>query len=198
MLLKTHLRWGVPFAAALCAVLVAAWREPKPGQVLQAQLFKQVGEQGSVELLRGDVLAPGDELYMTVEARRALHVYVVSEDAAGVRLIIYPCQNWGRSPQLGADQPHRLPGREGFWPVRSVTLRERLLVIAGVHPIALLDAAFLAAENPEPCLASVSDEANRWIDGLVNPSGGPLWNFWYQKPETWISTFDLKGVESHG
>lgn len=202
MLLKTLLRWGVPCAAALCAVLLAAWPEPKPDQVLRAQLFKRSGEYRSVELLQGDALVPGDELYMTVTARRALHVYVVSEDAAGERLIIYPCRTWGRSPRLRDGQPYRLPGSEGFWPVRSVTPRERLLVIANSHAIDLLDAAFMAAESPEPCAAPVSGEASRWIDGLVAPQGGfsfgSLWKAWARKPETWISTLELKGIASHG
>lgn len=202
MLLKSRLWWGAPCAAALCAVLAAAWPGPKPEQVLRARLFKRSGEHGAVALLQGGTLAPGDELYMTVEARRALHVYVVSEDAAGERLLIYPCRIWGRSPRLAADQSHRLPGREGFWPVRSVTPRERLLVIASSQPIDPLDALFVAEESPVPCAAPVRGEAGRWIEGLMNPPGGlafgSLLKAWHRGPETWISTLDLKGSASHG
>lgn len=202
LLLKTRLWWGVPVVAALIAALVTVWREPESGQVLQVQLFKQVGEHGAVELLAGDSLVPGDELYMTVKPRHALHLYVVSEDAIGERLLIYPCRIWGRSPRLAAHRPYRLPGREWFWPVRSVTLRERLLVIASTRSIDLLDAAFTAAESPEPCAGPVSREASRWIDGLEDPpasfSLGALWKPGDRNPETWISILDLKGAADHG
>lgn len=202
MLLKARFWWGGAVAAALSAVLLAAWRGPEPGEVLQVQFFKQVGEHEAVELLSGDSLVSGDDLYMTVTARDALHLYVVSEDTVGERLIIYPCRTWGQSPRLAANQLFRLPGRELFWPVRSVTPRERLLVIASTRPIDLLNAAFTAAESPEPCAVPVSREASRWIDGLEKPPAGfsldPLWQPGDRNPETWISTLDLKGAADHG
>jgi hypothetical protein len=200
MLLRSRLQWGFPCAAALCAALIA-WAEWPPGQVLEAKLFKRVGERGSVELVTGDTLAPGNELYMTLKTRRALHVYVLSEDAAGERWVIFPCRNWGRSPRLAADLQHRLPGDDGFWPVRSVTPREHLVVIASARSIDLLDAVFMTGENPEPCAAPVGLEASRLIDDLVEPSGSPfksLWKVRDREPEAWTSTFDLKGAGSHG
>ena len=201
MVLKPSLRWGFPCAAALGAVLAIGWIDPRPEPVLRAQLFKQTGKQASIELAPGDRLASGDELYMILEVKPALHVYVVSEDAAGERLVIYPCRTWGRSPRLAAAQPHRLPEQEGFWQVRSVTPRERLLVIASPRPVDFLDEVFMAAENPKPCVAVVGVEASRWIDDLLTPSKGffePLRKVWDRKPETWTLTFDLKGTGSHG
>lgn len=176
--------------AVLCVVLSCAGCSSEIDQVLQTQLFK--GSRPPVELASGDALAPGDELYMTVSPRRNLYLYVVSENAAGERLVIYPCRNWSPSRPLGEGRLYRLPpplfGRETFWPVGSLTSRERLRVIAGSRSIDFLESAVEAAESSPPCASPVPAEASRRIDRLIEAGGR----------EVWISTYELKGEASLG
>ena len=191
MLLRSR---GVP-ALVRTAVLFAALSgarcfDSAPDASLQTSLFKQA--QPPRELASGDTLAPGDELYLTVMAHRARYLYVVSEDAAGERLLLYPCRTWGPSRPLGAGRRYRLPppvlGRPAFWPVGSVTSRERLRVVASVRPLDPLERAVRSAADAPPCAIPVLAEANRWLDGLIRRHG----------EDVSISTYELAGRASHG
>ena len=199
MLLKNNSRWVLLCAVAVCIIfLPLMWARSRPEEVLKAQLFKQTREEQSIELRSGDAVAPGDELYMTVEVSRALHVYVISEDANRDRMVIYPCRAWGRSPRLKANERHRLPGSEGFWSVPVVTPRERLLVIASAYPVDLLDSAFVALEFPKPCAAPIGAEAGRWIDSVADSESDSFrlpWKILGRGAELWSSTIELNGVE---
>lgn len=190
MFMKSPPRQGSSRTAALCIVLFCAACGSKPERVLQTRLFENA--HPPVELASGDALVPGDELYLTVTPHRDLYLYVVSENTAGERLVIYPCRNWGRSRPFGEGRLYRLPppllGRETFWPVGSVTSRERLRVIAGLHSLDLLESTVEGAESPQPCASPVTAEASRWMDELIR--GGSR--------EVWISTYELKGAGSHG
>lgn len=176
--------------AALYAALACAACGPAPEGVLQTQLFKNA--RPPVELASGDALIPGDELYLTISPLRDLYLYVVSENAAGERLVIYPCRNWGPSRPLGRGRLYRLPpplfGRETFWPVGSLTSRERLRVIAGSRSIDFLESAVEAAESAPPCASPVPAEASRRLDELIRDG----------HREMWISTYALKGEAIHG
>jgi Domain of unknown function (DUF4384) len=188
------LRRPVPvlaLAATLCSGLIGASCADSTAELpLQVQLFKRGGSP--VALVSGDDLSPGDELYLKVTAHRALYLYVISEDAAGERRLIFPCRTWSRSRALGAGRLYRLPppllGRETFWPVGSVTSRERLRVIASVRALELLESTVAAAENDPPCAAPITDETSRRIDGLLRR----------REQEVSISTYELRGTGSHG
>ena len=175
----------------LCSGLIGtSCVDSPPEPPLQVQLFKRGGSP--VALASGDDLTPGDELYLKVMAHRALYLYVISEDAAGERRVIFPCRTWSRSRALGAGRLYRLPppllGRETFWPVGSVTSRERLRVIASVRSLDLLESTVTAAENDPPCAAPVTDATSREIDELLRR----------RNQEVSISTYELRGTASHG
>lgn len=177
-------------AALLCLSLAWACVPPEPEPTLQTRLFKD--GRPPVELTQGATIHAGDELYMTVTPQRNLYLYVINEDAAGVRTAIYPCRNWGRSRPLAAGRPHRLPpplfGRQTFWPIQSMTSLERLLVLASTRSLDLLEPAVVASESPEPCASPVTAEANRSIEQLIEG----------QNREVWISTYELEGTTSPG
>jgi Domain of unknown function (DUF4384) len=174
--------------AALYVGLVLTGCRPESDQTLQTRVFRNA--RPPVELAPGDTIAAGDELYMMLSIQRPYYIYVVSEDAASVRRIIFPCSTWRGNRRLEAGQ-HRLPppvlGSETFWSVTSVTPREHLLVVASARPIPLLDST-VVAESTQPCAAPVTIEASHWIDGLV---GGP-------HRDVWVSSLDLKGIADHG
>jgi hypothetical protein len=181
---RSSLRWALPRTAVLCILLACAGCQTQP-ETLQTRLFKR--GQPPVELFPGATLTTGDELYLTVKTQRPLHVYVVSEDAAGDRRLIYPCSNWKRSQRLGAGL-HRLPPRllerETFWQTGSLTARERLLVIASVRPVDLLDPTRVATASLQPCAAAIAAEASRWLD---------TWTA-RRNRDVWISAYELQGA----
>lgn len=176
-------------AAALCGLLACTGCSDVPDQVLPMQLFKDA--RPPVELAQGATVAEGDDLFMIVEPQKTVYVYVISEDVARARTVIYPCRNWGRSRPLPAGRPYRLPsglfGQGTSWEVQP-TSRERLLVLASAHPLDLLEPAVLASGNAQPCAVPVAAEVSRWIDGLIGGSGSGVW----------LSSFEMKGTAGHG
>ena len=205
-------------ATGTAALLLAGWTSAgcdagaPPGPLLEAQLWKRAAP--SIALASGDHLAAGDELFLTVLARRTVHLYVVSEDASGRRQLLYPCRRDGITPPLAAGRPHRLPrpllGRETFWPVREVTPHERLLVLATRRPAAALEDALHAPEGAPPCALALAGEAWRWLDGLSvaavpvrrQARTGEVAGSWV-KPgvageEVWTLAVDLAGAPDHG
>ncbi|HVT60391.1 MAG TPA: DUF4384 domain-containing protein [Thermoanaerobaculia bacterium] len=204
------------FAAGLLAALAAGWLcagcAPGPGSApqLEARLWKRA--RPPVELVAGDLVAAGDELYLTVIPRRTLYVYLLNRDARGERQILYPCRGWGRSRPLAGRLRHRLPppllGRETFWPVRAATADEHLLVLACARPAATLDEAVQAAAGTPPCAAPLGSDAGRWLEGLslvdLSASGGPRGphaSSWRAQPsgeEGWLLDFNLVGAADHG
>lgn len=176
---------------ALCAgVMATSCVDSAPEAPIQTWLFKNA--RSPIEVSSGDPLSPGDELYLNVMVQRALYLYVVSEDASGERRVIFPCRTWGRSRPLGAGRLYRLPpsllGRETFWPVGSVTSRERLRVIASVRALEILERSVKTAENDPPCAASVTAATSRHVDELLR----------VRDQGVFISTYDLKGTADHG
>ena len=148
----------------------------------------------------------GEKLYMTVLTSRDLHLYVVSEDGTGPRLMIHPCHNWGRSRPCRAGRLCRLPssvlGQDTFWPVGVATRRERLLVIGSEQPIDALEAAVLAGNGSRPCAVSLASDLSRRVDRLM--AGGVKKSVQHSlatgngSQDVWLSTYELEGRASHG
>lgn len=190
-------------AGVLLTSLLCAGCAQESERLPEIRLFRQA--KIPVELVSGDTIATGDRLYLTVITSRPFYIYVLSEDATGGRWIIHPCQRWGQSRPLGAGRLHRLPlpvlGQESFWPVRNVTRRERLLVLASERPFTALDAAARDALGPEPCVATLRGDAHGWFDraaesGASGRSGHRAWRA-DTESRVWISTYDLAGALSH-
>jgi hypothetical protein len=127
-------------------------------------------------LARGALVVDGDELFLRLEVGRPIHVYAVNEDQYGRRLIIFPCRPSGSGSRLEPGEDRRLPspmfGHEAFWPVRTPTARETILVLAGPSPIDPLDDA-VAASQGEPCAALPTAAATRFIDLAVRNARSP-------------------------
>jgi hypothetical protein len=201
-------------AAAVAALLAAqlgtgcARRQP-PEAELEARVWKR-GEPAT-ELASGASVRAGDELYMTLDiaSRRALYVYVLSEDANRVRQVLFPCRGWDRSRLLArrVRLPPVLLGRETFWPVGTVTAHERLLVLGSARPVTALEEA-VAASGAPLCAAALGDAGARWLDdlrlaGLGSQKGARglqrgSWRAGDSGQKGWILGFDFRGSESHG
>jgi len=107
---------------------------------------------GGREALRtGDLVAPGDELALEVDARERVHVYVLSEDETGAVFVLFPLASRGARNPVAAGSPQRLPGTESgralTWQVTSAGGRETFLVLASRTPLAPV--ADVAAAIPE-------------------------------------------------
>lgn len=173
----------------------------EPEHSFEARLFKRA--KPPIELVSGDTIAVGEELYLSVSTSRPLYFYVVSEDAVGERWVIYPCRTWSENRLLRTGRLYRLPlpvlGRPSFWQVRSATQRERILVLASERPVIALDAAVSASPISEPCTAILGSGAQGWVNRVMSVADTRRRTMrTEQEGQIWISLYDLAGAAYHG
>lgn len=181
-------------AAALTAAVVAAVLippGPDPGvpvptnrYTIEAGVYRE--SDGGVERLDpGTRLAPGDRLFLEVEASRDLYFYVVNEDDRGRRFALFPVPGLDRSNPIPGGRPHRLPGRrnglELTWKVDSVGDREHVVILASPEPVAEFEelivgipAATLPGDHaPAIPIPGDGEIALRGIGGMAGSSVRP-------------------------
>jgi len=99
--------------------------------LVQAELYRG-GDEGRA-LASGATVAPGDQLYLEVEADEEVHLYILNADRNGQLFVLFPL------PGMDTDNPlspgrHRLPGRQHGvsqdWKVTSEGGTETFLVVA--------------------------------------------------------------------
>jgi len=95
-------------------------------------------------LADGAQVAPGDRLHLEIEGERALHVYVLNEDARGAAFLLFPLTGQTASNPLLAGR-HHLPARSDGsaldWQVTSAGGRETFLIVASEAPLPSLEQA---------------------------------------------------------
>ena len=119
-----------------------------PGPLaVEAELFRRRGARAKSALLPGDQLNLGDRLFMRVEGSRAMHLYVLNEDAAGRQYVLFPLPGLELRNPLGARGKHRLPGLatveeeggrsqvEQYWEVTSRGGDETVMVVTSIQPL---------------------------------------------------------------
>jgi tRNA A-37 threonylcarbamoyl transferase component Bud32 len=144
--------------AAVAPASPAATPAPAEAPHLEATLYRVTA--GSREALRtGDLVAPGDELALEVDAAEPVHVYVLSEDEAGAVFVLFPLAARGEHNPIAPGAPRRLPGRDGAqelsWQVTSAGGQETFLVLASRAPLAPVAqaAAVLPQATPDAPVA---------------------------------------------
>jgi hypothetical protein len=175
------LMWSAFLAASALAVVVffgLTAGSPPGGEPLitEARLVLDTVD-GPVTLEDGAAIAPGDRLYLEIEAKAPVHVYVANEDEAGAVFTLFPV------PGLDLDNPipagrHRLPGTIGGaandWQVTSAGGAETFLVVAAPVPVPEIEErldAWAAASADRPVTTSPEGAPTlRGVGGLAAAS----------------------------
>ncbi len=119
-------------AAALVLAAGAIYLAARPGwgaYRVTARLFKLEGD-AKRPLVSGDAVARGDRLFLEFHASRALHVYVVNEDAAGARTVLFPTKDTLQNPLPEREDPFVLPKDEMHWRIDTSAGAEDILIVA--------------------------------------------------------------------
>lgn len=111
----------------------------------------RAGDGAPQRLRSADRVAPGDALFLQLQASVPVYVYVVNEDSRGTALVLYPLPGQSREP-LAASVPTRLPGvvdgGEKYWQVSERGEREHLVIFCS--PTRVEEIERLVAAMPAP------------------------------------------------
>ncbi len=148
---KRRRQGRVLLAATTAAVLLAAlaWVRPLPKSLnVQTTFFRSDRDAVyPVALHPTDTLRPGDALFVTVESREDMHVYVLSEadNTPGVVHALFPDPDLSVRNPVAGGEPHMLPARtraEATWEVSGTSPVERMFIIASRTPLPEIQALF--------------------------------------------------------
>ena len=105
------------------------------GASLEDQVGRPTAEEGPYTIeVAAEPDAPGDRLFLRLQASRPLFVYVLSEDEGGGSSLLFPLPGQDRTNPVPVGGPHRLPGGRG-WSLGGIA--PHLVVIAS--PARLLE-----------------------------------------------------------
>jgi len=146
--------------------------------------FYRTSEGAEERLLEGGRLEPGDRLFLEIRGSRAMHVYVLDEDAEGNVFVLFPLNGLDLVNPLRADQRHRLPGNAGgdarFWGSSSAGGIETISIIASLEPLVDLEKELTrlphaASEAPPAIAAPAIERSLRGLGRLLASErpGGP-------------------------
>jgi len=160
-------RWpaGLLVAAAVAALALLLWgRTPTapdpirlPDIVHDSELTASLWGAGLAvdrPLVSGDVVKPGDHLYLKLRSEQPIHVYVVNLDARGRVHVLFPLPEAQYQNPLPAEVELRLPGEADWqfdsWQVDTVGEEEAVLVIASRGPLDRLETALATIPTATP------------------------------------------------
>lgn len=175
ILLAVHPWRGAPVPAArptgaapsnAAPVVVAPGTDARPGAgasptappaaaplAIEASLFHGVGD-AATPIGDGARLATGDHLYLEIQARDSINVYVLDEDRTGAVVVMFPVANVDLANPMAGGTRHRLPGRVGGrsfdWQVTSAGGRETFLIVASRRPLPVIERQVAALEHASP------------------------------------------------
>jgi len=113
---------------------------------VQASLYR-VGDESEERLRPGADVNPGDQLFLEIRGSRAMHVYVINEDAAGQAFVLFPL------PELELEK------------------RETILIVASVNRLDELESK-LAAIPRAASTHAITVKPQEIADTLVRGIGG--------------------------
>jgi serine/threonine-protein kinase len=119
-----------------------------PDQYQIRAVFHRKLPSGSEPLTAGARVAPGNALFLEIDATRPVHVYVVNQDERGESFLLFPLPGQAVANPLSAGKVHRLPG-DFDWEVTSAGGREHFLLVASPEPLGALAAVFARLPTPQ-------------------------------------------------
>ncbi len=165
---------ALPLAAAAAAAMVAAviaWWPVAP--VPHRTEWLRTTDQGIEILANGATARVGDALALNLSLSSRRHVYVINEDLAGARFLLFPLNTSTLKNPL-APGSYRLPDAALDWRITSRGGRERFFVLLSAEPIDSehIQAAQQAALDT-PGEGLYAFEPTRGVGGLAPATGEP-------------------------
>ena len=138
---------------------------------IRARFHRALGS-GSEVLMPGARVAPGDRLFVLVDATKPVYLYIINQDDRGESYLLFPLPGQKTSNPLPAGETHRLPGGVD-WQVTSAGGREHFLIMASPEPLGALENVFARlprAEAGRPVASAVT--LSRDVVGQLRGIGG--------------------------
>lgn len=176
-------RWAVPAAALLVVWLGLAWIPSWLGRGLEVEAaLYRLGPAVSQKLKPGDLIRPGEQIFLELSGNREMYVYILSEDPVDGASVVYPLDYLDTQNPLAPDVLHRLPGtvegEEGYWDLDAKGDRQSLYVVASTGRLDALEEAMKssnrAARTPtSPANGAKSGSTLKGITSISPPATVP-------------------------
>jgi len=146
--------------------------------------FYAVREGRPVRLTAGNRVAPGDQLFLSIDASRPVFVYVVNQDEMGESYLLFPLPGYEPGNPVPTGRTNHLPGsrdaEEHYWKVTSAGRREHFLVYVAPERLTEFEQLLAALPRAEigrpvdsvPLSASTIEEL-RGVGGLTPAAQSP-------------------------
>jgi len=116
--------------------------------------FHRTTGQGTLPLLDGDRVNPGDHLSLEIRVSHPAWVYVLDADDRGETYLLFPQSRFDLQNPVPGGSAHVLPGtiegRENAWTVTSAGGREYLLVITSLQPVPEIESELAGIPPADP------------------------------------------------
>jgi uncharacterized protein DUF4384 len=142
-----------PATAANPVLAVSGTPAPNAPDSLSASavLYRQRGDLAD-RLTSGSRVLPGDGLYMEIQPRESMYVYIFDEDEAGHFYLIFPLPRFAQQNPLAARRIHRLPGsRDGAardWEITTAGGVEQIVAVGSKEPLDSIVQGLARADEP--------------------------------------------------
>jgi hypothetical protein len=121
-----------PGTSRPAAVMPASTATPVPGTYEVSAAFYALTNGQTVHLTAGSRVAPGDQLFLTLEASSQLFAYVINQDETGAAYLLFPLPGFKPGNPVPVGSINHLPGdRNGerhHWEITSAGGREHFFV----------------------------------------------------------------------
>ncbi len=170
--------WSGVLAVAALAVVAFLARTtlspPAPEMLVTDVRLMLDAVGGPIALEDGASIAPGDHLYLEIEAETPVHIYVANEDETGAVFTLFPVPGSTSrtlSRRAATDFPGTIGGATNDWQVTSAGGAETFLVVAASQPVPEIEQriAIWATANANRAVNRSQEEAPRLrgIGGLA-------------------------------
>jgi len=167
---------GVPAVAPAAPPVVREVPADAPGTYRVDARFFTVRNGVNVPLAADSRVAPGENIFMTLDLSRPAFAYVINQDDYGEAYVLFPLPGQEPANPLPASRTNRLPGgRENdelFWQVTSAGGREHFLLFVAPERLTAFEQVLTALPRAEEGRPVLSAQLPKDALGTIRGVGG--------------------------
>jgi hypothetical protein len=143
---------------------------------VQATFRELAGDAMAAPLTAASKVKVGTRFTLQVQASRAVHVYVISEDGQHQPTVLFPTKDGPLFNPIPAGRLQTIPQDGGGWEVDGEAARESLYVVTSPTPMPELEAALATLPHAEDDPQPETLLTTRSVRKRIRPQESSLWH----------------------